>query len=37
VKLPQPRYGASVGWKVSKVLPWDSIKVDLAQTGCKGL
>ena len=37
VKLPQPRYGATVGWKVSKALPWDSIKVDLAQTGCKGL
>lgn len=37
VKLPQPRYGATVGWKVSKILPWDSIKIDLAQTGCKGL
>ena len=31
VKLPQPRYGAAVG------LPQNSIKVDLAQTGCKGL
>lgn len=37
VKLPQPRYGATVGWKVSKILPWDSIKIDLAQTGCKGV
>ncbi len=37
VKLPEPRYGAKVGWKVSKVLPWDSVKIDLAQTGCKGL
>jgi hypothetical protein len=37
VKLPQPRYGAAVSWKVPKVLPRNSIKVDLAQTGCKGL
>jgi ABC-type branched-subunit amino acid transport system substrate-binding protein len=37
VRLPQPKYGAKVGWKVIEELPWDAVKVDLAQTGCKGL
>jgi ABC-type branched-subunit amino acid transport system substrate-binding protein len=29
--------GATVGWKVIEALPWDTVKVDLAKTGCKGL
>lgn len=37
VKLPEAKYGAKVGWKVSEELPWDTVKVDLAKTGCKGL
>lgn len=37
VKLPEPRHGAKIGWKVEKTLPWDSVKIDLPQTGCKGL
>jgi ABC-type branched-subunit amino acid transport system substrate-binding protein len=37
VKLPEPRYGATVGWKVTKTLPWDEVKIELPQTGCKGL
>jgi len=37
VKLPAARYGQTVGWKVNAAVPWDAIKVDLPQTGCKGL
>jgi ABC-type branched-subunit amino acid transport system substrate-binding protein len=37
VKLPEPRYGAQVGWKVTKALPWEAVKIELAETGCKGL
>jgi branched-chain amino acid transport system substrate-binding protein len=37
IKLPAPKYGQTVGWKVNAAVPWDSIKVDLPQTGCKGL
>ena len=37
VRLPEARHGANVGWKVEKALPWDSVKIELAQTGCKGL
>lgn len=37
VKLPDAKYGAKIGWKVSEELPWDTVKVDLPKTGCKGL
>ncbi|TAL84643.1 MAG: branched-chain amino acid ABC transporter substrate-binding protein [Candidimonas sp.] len=37
VKLDTPKFGSKLGWKVIETLPWDSIKVDLADTGCKGL
>ena len=37
VKLAEPRHGVKVGWKVLQEFSWDSIKIDLAQTGCKGL
>lgn len=37
ITLPEPRHGAKVGWKVLRALPWDEVKIDLAQTGCKGL
>lgn len=37
VPLKNAKGGATVGWKVIEALPWDSVKVDLAQTGCKGL
>lgn len=35
--LPDAPHGAKVGWKVQEHLPWDAVKVDLAETGCKGL
>lgn len=37
VKLRAARHGSLVGWKVTKALPWDAVKIDLAETGCKGL
>lgn len=37
VKLPAPKYGSSYAWKVREELPWDSVKVELKDTGCKGL
>jgi branched-chain amino acid transport system substrate-binding protein len=37
VKLAEPLHGARVGWKVSKALPWDDVKIELSATGCKGL
>lgn len=37
VKLTEPRHGARVGWKVIKPLPWESLKIELGETGCKGL
>lgn len=37
VKLPEKKYGATIGWKVIQKLPWNAVKVDLADTGCKGL
>lgn len=36
-KLPTPKYGASYGWRVREELPWDSVKVDIQNTGCNGL
>jgi branched-chain amino acid transport system substrate-binding protein len=35
--LPEPKYGAKIAWKVVKEIPWDDVKIDLAETGCKGL
>lgn len=35
--LPDAPYGAKIGWKVLKEIAWDDIKVELADTGCKGL
>lgn len=37
VKLPEPKYGATVAWDVIKPLPWDAVKVPLSETGCPGL
>lgn len=37
VKLPAPKFGSSYAWKVREEVPWDSIKIDLKDTGCKGL
>lgn len=37
VALKDSPYGAKVGWKVVEPLPWDTVKVDAAQTGCKEL
>jgi len=37
VKLPAPKYGQNYAWKVNAEVPWDAIKVDPANTGCKGL
>jgi len=36
-RLDPPVHGAKVGWKVVETLPWDAVKIELAQTGCKGL
>lgn len=35
--LPDAPYGAKIGWKVIKDLAWDDVKIELAETGCKGL
>lgn len=35
VALDKSPYGAKVGWKVIEPLPWDRVKIDPAQTGCK--
>jgi ABC-type branched-subunit amino acid transport system substrate-binding protein len=37
VAMKDSPYGAKVGWKVIEPLPWDMVKVDAAQTGCKEL
>ena len=37
VALKDSPHGAKVGWKVVEPLSWDTVKVDPAQTGCKGL
>ncbi|MBX3598292.1 MAG: ABC transporter substrate-binding protein [Rhizobiaceae bacterium] len=34
--LPDAPHGAKIGWKVLKEIPWDAIKVEVADTGCKG-
>lgn len=35
--LPKEKYGATVGWKTLTPLTWEQTKIDLANTGCKGL
>ena len=35
--LPKEKYGATVGWKTLTPLSWDQTKIELANTGCKGL
>lgn len=35
--LQEPKYAAKIAWKVVKEIPWDAVKIDLAETGCKGL
>ncbi len=35
--LPDAPYGTKIGWKVIKDLSWDDVKIELAETGCKGL
>ncbi|OOG51198.1 hypothetical protein B0E49_16415 [Polaromonas sp. C04] len=35
VKLDAPKYGAKVGWKVTRALSWDEIGFSVAETGCK--
>lgn len=37
IKLPEPKYGATVGWKPSDHLTWEQINLEPAETGCKGL
>lgn len=37
VQFSEPRHGAKVGWKVVQEFAWDKAKIDLPQTGCKGL
>lgn len=37
ILLPDAPHGAKIGWKVLKEIAWDDIKVELADTGCKGL
>lgn len=36
VKLDEPKYGASVGWKTLTHLTWDQIDVTPEESGCKG-
>ncbi|WP_046866718.1 ABC transporter substrate-binding protein [Microvirga massiliensis] len=36
VKLNEPKYGASVGWKTSTHLTWDRVDVPPSESGCKG-
>lgn len=35
--LPTKKYGATVGWKTLTPLTWEQTKIELANTGCKGL
>jgi branched-chain amino acid transport system substrate-binding protein len=35
--LPQEKFGATVGWKTLTPLTWEQTKIELANTGCKGL
>lgn len=35
--LPKEKYGATIGWKTLTPLTWDQTKIELANTGCKGL
>lgn len=37
VRLPEPKYGADVAWKVIEQVPWENVMIDLADTGCPGL
>ncbi len=37
IKLPSLKYGGNIAWKINNYFSWDTIKVDPAQTGCKGL
>ncbi|MFG1361441.1 ABC transporter substrate-binding protein [Xanthobacter pseudotagetidis] len=37
VALPEEMFGAKVGWKLLDPITWDQMKVELADTGCKGL
>jgi ABC-type branched-subunit amino acid transport system substrate-binding protein len=37
IRLPEAKYGTTIGWKVLETVPWDVIKTPLAETGCKGL
>jgi branched-chain amino acid transport system substrate-binding protein len=35
--LPKEKFGATVGWKTLTPLTWEQTKIELANTGCKGL
>ena len=35
--LPKEKFGATVGWKTHTPLTWEQTKIELANTGCKGL
>ncbi len=35
--LPKEKYGATVGWKTLSPLTWEQTKIDLPNTGCRGL
>lgn len=37
VKLDEPKYGATIGWKPLTHLTWEQINVEPSETGCKGL
>ncbi|WP_083220369.1 ABC transporter substrate-binding protein [Hoeflea olei] len=37
VKLDEPRFGATVGWKTLSHLDWEQVNVEPAESGCKGL
>lgn len=37
IKLPTSKYGSAYAWKVIEEFPWDSVKIGLKDTGCKGL
>jgi len=37
IKLPAPKFGSALGWKVLETFPWDSVSIPLSETGCKGL
>lgn len=35
--LPKEKFGATVGWKTLTPLTWEQTKIEIANTGCKGL